>query len=379
MNNIENLIDLLPSIETINLCKVSTPLTYIGAVGFEDRALTILNMALQLERRFEQVISVEYRPIDEQNRKAEFQKKIDQLNIPGENVEWVVYDRYKPEEFLKYLDIIKKKIASAPNVIVDISAMSRLLIIVLLHALRNLDINLNIVYAEAEVYHPTPEDFETQKEKIEKETETLPIFLTGDVYNIVTTTSLSTTAMQGYPLMMAAFPTFNHRELTALVNEMIPQHLILLEGKPHEHHNDWRIEAIRWLNRKNIERLVNGETLPEKERIISTFDYKETIRILDKIYQSYKYARKIVVVPTGSKLQTFGVFLFKQMHPDIQIIYPVTKKFTDLYTVGCKAVWQIAIKNFSDFIAQLDGYRKKGLVQLNQAIQAALKKNSKKK
>lgn len=379
MSDIENFIALLPPIEIIDLGKISSPLTYIGAVGFEDRALAVLNMALQSHRNFDQVIAIEYRPIDERNMGEEFQKKLDQLNIPGENVERVIYDRCNPEEFLEYLDIIKEKIALTSNVIVDISGMSKLLIIVLLQGLRDLDVNLTLVFAEAEVYHPTREEFETQKEKYEKETENLPIFLTSDVYDIVTTTSLSSTAMQGYPLMMVAFPTFNHRELTALVNEIIPQHLVLIEGKPHEQYNEWRMEAIRWLNRRIIERLVNGETLTGQERIISTFDYKETIKVLERIYQLYKYDKKIVVVPTGSKLQTFGVFLFKQMRPDIQVIYPVTKKFTDLYTGCCKAVWQIPIKDFSDFILQLNGYRKKGLDKLNRAIQAALKKNSKKK
>ncbi|MGD2085417.1 MAG: hypothetical protein PVH61_04455 [Candidatus Aminicenantes bacterium] len=379
MSDIENFIDLLPPIELLDPGKISSPLTYIGAVGFEDRSLSVFNIALQSQRSFEQVIAIEYRPINERNKGEEFQKNLDQLNIPGENVEWVVYDRCNPEEFLKYLDIIKEKITLTSNVIVDISAMSKLLIIVLLQGLRDLDVNLTIVYAEADVYHPTREEFETQKEKYKKETENLPIFLTSDVYDIVTTTSLSSTAMQGYPLMMVAFPTFNHRELTALVNEIIPQHLVLLHGKPHEQYNEWRMEAITWLNRRVIERLVNGETLTEQERIISTFDYKETIKVLEKIYQSYKYDKKIVVVPTGSKLQTFGVFLFKQMHPDIQVIYPVTKKFTDLYTGCCKAVWQIPIKSFSDFILQLNGYRKKGLGKLNRAIQHALKKNSKKK
>jgi len=373
MNDIENLMDLFPPIVPMDISKVSPPITYIGAVGFEDRALAVLNETLQLGKRFDQVVAIEYRPLDERNKKEKFEKKLDELNIPNTNVKWVIYDRYKPEEFLKNLNLIKKTLVLASNVIVDISAMSKLLIIVLLQGLRDLDVNLTLVYAEADVYHPILERFEAEKDRYQRETEVLPIFLTSNVYNIVTTTSLSTIAMQGYPLMMIAFPTFNHRELTALVNEIAPQHLILLEGMPHERHNDWRLKAIRWLNRKIIEHLANGETLPEKEKIASTFDYKETIKILEEIYQSYKYARKIVVVPTGSKFQTFGVFLFKQMHPDIQIIYPVTKKFAEMYTERYKAFWEIPFPRFSEFLLQLDGYRKKGLVELNHAIQVALK------
>jgi len=364
---------VLPQIEPVDFSKLSGRLVYIGAVGFEDRALAVLNESLQLKKRFDKVIAIEYRPLDNRNKKKEFQRKIDKFNISNITVKWVIYDRYKPEEFLKSLDIIKKTIVSTSNLIVDISAMSKLLIMVLLQGLRDLDVNLSVVYVEADVYHPMFENFEAEKEKYQKETEALPIFLTTDVYDIVTTTSLSTIAMQGYPVMMIAFPTFNHRELTALVNEIIPQHLILLEGRPHERHNDWRPKAIRWLNRRIIEHLAKGEILTEEYRVVSTFDYKETIKILEKIYQLYKYAKKIVVVPTGSKFQTFGVFLFKQMHPDIQIIYPVTKKFADMYTEAYKAIWEISFPSFSKFVLQLDGYRKRGLVELNHAIKVALR------
>jgi len=374
MNKIENLITNLPQIALADLDKVPTPLTYIGAVGFEDRTLAVLNESLKLGKRFDQIIAIKYKPFDSRNKKEEFQKRLDEQNIPDENVKWVTYNRYEPEEFLENFGVIKKTIVLASNVIVDISAMSKLLILVLLQGFRDLDVNLTMIYAEADVYHPAPEKFETEKKKYKKETETLPIFLTSNLYDIVTTSSLSTISMQGYPLMMIAFPTFNHRELTALINEITPQHLILLEGRPHEAHNYWRLNAIKWLNRKVIEEhLANGEILTDEERIVSTFDYKETIIILEKIYQSHKYARKIVVVPTGSKFQTFGVFLFKQLHPDIQIIYPVTKKYADKYTKDYKALWKISIPAFSKFLLQLDRYRKSGLVELNNAIKFALK------
>ncbi len=371
MNNAGNLEDLLPTIEPMDLGKVSNPLVYIGAVGFEDRAFACLNEALRLGKRFDRIVAIKYKPFNRRNRKKEFQEKLEHLDIADANVKWVVYDRCKPDEFLNHLSIIKETVSQTSNVVVDISAMSKLLIMMLLQGLRDLDINLTMVYAEAEVYHPTWEKFEDEKREYEKETETLPIFLTTGLYGIVATTSLSTTAMQGYPLMIIAFPTFNHRELTALVNEIPPEHLILLEGRPHEAHNQWRLDAIRWLNRKIKEYLSNGDTFSEEEKTVSTFDYHKTIMMLEKIYQSYKYERRIIVVPTGSKLQTFGIFLFKQMHPDIQIIYPVTKKFAETYTEGYKRIWEISLPSFSEFVLRLDRYRKRGLDELNRAIQQA--------
>lgn len=373
MNNSKNFEDMLPPIEPMDLANILDPLIYIGAVGFEDRAFACLNDALKLGKKFDRAIAIEYKPWKKRNKKEEYRKKLEKLDIPDENIEWIVYHRDRPEEFLRDLSKIREIVSLTSNVVIDISAMSKLLIMVLLQGLRDLDINLTLVYAEAEVYHPTKEKFKTERKKNEKETEALPTFLTTDLYGIVTTTSLSTTAMQGHPLMMVAFPTFNHRELMALVNEITPKHLVLLDGRPHEAHNHWRLEAIKRLNREIRKELSNGDADYGDGKVVSTFDYKETVTALEEIYQPCKYDRKIIVAPTGSKLQTFGVFLFKQMHPDIQIIYPVTKKFSETYTEGYKAIWEISMPSFSEFISRLDRYRKRGLDELNSAIQVAQK------
>lgn len=247
--------------------------------------------------------------------------------------------------------------------------MSKLLIVVLLHALRKLPNRVTIAYTEAEIYHPSLNDYNTKKTELDRETENPPVFLTTDIYKIVTTRTLSSVAMQGYPLLMIAFPTFNHRELVALVNDITPQHLILLEGKPHEIYNYWRQEAIRHLNRKIMnEPSSKDEFPPENRRTISTFDYKETIRILEEIYIYYKYNRKIIVAPTGSKLQSCGIFMFKQMHPDIQIIYPVTKGFANEYTEGSRALWQIIFHNFDNWNNVLNDYRRYALHELKRLL-----------
>ena len=377
MNKVEHLLNTFPSIEELNLNRIQTPITYICAIGFEDRAQAILNEALKTNIKFDKIIAIEYKPFDKRNKLAEFKEKIEEFKIPESSIEFIIYDRFEPEEFLEKLDMVKKSIIPDSHIIVDISAITKLLIVILLQGLIDRKNNLHIVYSEAEIYHPVKEKFNAEKSKYERETESLPIFLTTDVYDIVTTTSLSTTSMQGYPLLMVAFPTFNHCELTALVNEITSQHLILIEGRPHEKQNHWRLEAIKWLNRKIIEHLSSNGNTKGHEKIVSTFDYKETIKVLEEIYQKFKYSRKLIVVPTGSKLQTFGVFILKQMHPDIQIVYPVTKEFTELYTEGAKALWCISFSNFSSSVRRLDEYRKSGLTELSHQIQYSLERNEK--
>lgn len=369
MSALDELLSSLPNTEHLDVSLLPEPICYIGAAGFEDRAFSVMREALRARKKIEHVIGIEYRPYNEKNRIDEFKDTLNKLALPEANIHWSIYDRYFPDEFIEEISKIISFIPANYNIVIDISAMSKLLIVVLLHGLRKLPNRVTIAYTEAEIYHPTQEDYNTQKTELDRETENPPVFLTTDIYNIVTTSTLSSVAMQGFPLLMVAFPTFNHRELIALVNDITPQHLILLEGRPHEGHNYWRQEAIKHLNRKIITGSSSQDDFPpEERRIVSTFDYKETIRLLEEIYVHYKYTRKIIVAPTGSKLQSFGIFLFKQLHPDIQIIYPVTKGFANEYTEGSRAFWQIVFDNFANWNNVLNDYRKYTLHELKRLL-----------
>ncbi len=150
-------------------------------------------------------------------------------------------------------------------------------------------------------------------------------------------------------------------ELLALMNEITPQHLILIEGRPHEDHNAWRLEAVRWINRRALETTFRTWT-------VSTFNYMETIQVMEEIYRQYDHTHKILIAPTGSKLQSFAIFLFRQMHPDVQLVYPVTTEFATEYTSGCRAIWQVSIPDLAGLTELMDTYRKRSLAELRSVI-----------
>jgi len=348
----------------MHLSDIVEPAAYIGAAGFEDRALAVLERAANESKKIDHVVGIQYLPFDKRNRVDEFNAKVAKLGVSNEQFKRLTYNRCYPQEFVSLVEDIKAMAEKVSSLIIDISAMSKFLIVTLLQSLRNIPVRVEIAYAEADIYHPTRDVFEWQKQ-LQKEA--TPEFLTTDIYKIVTTTSLSSSSMQGYPLLIVAFPTFNYRELLALLNEITPHHFILLEGKPHESHNAWRLEAIRRLNRIIEENVLTTRT-------ISTFDYLETLTALEEIYQDHHHTHKFLVSPTGSKLQTFSVFLFRQMHPDIQLIYPVTREFASEYTSGCSAIWQISIPCLADLVGWLDTYRKQSLLQLKAGIANRLRR-----
>lgn len=338
---------LFPEITPLDPSTLPHPMLYVGAAGFEDRAMTLLDYWMSHKIRLEKALAIRYEPHgDPRNRVTDFKSKLEKVCT---SVEWIDYDRLDPQKF-------QEELASTVNppdsfhVLIDISGMSKFLTMVLLQVLTKLPNSLTVAYAEADIYYPTKDEFERKK----KELGATPDFLTSDVYTILHVTSLSSVSMQGYPILLLVFPTFNHNEVVALHNETSPQHMILLEGDPHEEPDKWRLQAIREVNSIVT---ANPDDYRCETRVVSTFDYISNIEALQEIYQMYCFTHKILLAPTGSKLQTIASFLFRQIHPDAQIVYPVTKAFIGEYSEKCRALWAINFGPYSEFISSLNEYR----------------------
>jgi len=353
---------ILPQIELLSIDEIPFEATFIGAAGFEDRCLSFIGQVEKLKKKFIKTIGIEYRPLNSKNRKEEFEEILNKITLNGSS--WLIYNRFDPEKFDTLFIESKNDIWETANVVIDISGMSKFLIIVILNLLEEYSGNLHIVYSEAEVYHPTKQEYKAKKKDLP---ETTPSFLTKDVYKIITTSALSSINMQGYPLVVVAFPTFNHKELVALLSEITPQYLIKIEGIPHEDSNSWRLEAIHWINRK-IDKSFFYDIDEIIHKYAKTFNYIDLIKMLDEIYKDLSYTHKCIIAPTGSKLQTFGVFIFKQMHPEVQLVYPVTKEFAEEYSERHINIWHIPIFNFFYFINELNQHRKYNVKSLKKKI-----------
>lgn len=346
----------LTTLIKFNFEALPDPTLYICAAGFEERALAVLREAKRQDRGFDSAVAIEYLPFNEENRKDLLATALNKAGIPKERLEWAVFDRFSPESFDQYVPTIRELCRDTQCVCLDISAMSKLLILLLLDTLRGFEGDLIVAYAEADIYHPTYDEFNALKDEL---TPTMPEFLTSGIYSVVTTPSLSSIAMQSSPVAMVAFPSFNQCLLLAAVNEVSPQELLIIDGKPHERHNWWRQDAVNYIN-SDIYDTYGVKPIAT----VSTFDYRETIAALKQIYMEYQYTHRIVVSPICSKLQTVGVFLFKQMHPDVHVVYPTPKGFFKQYTEGIRDIWQIRFPQFRHFVEELHAERQGNLRQL---------------
>ncbi len=349
----------LPKIEPFDANRPLTGAALVFCVGFEDRSIALLK-ALGPANRPDYLVPIVYSPKDPANRLNDVTIEITRVGIPEEQQLWLEYDRYIPDNFESTIKKFRNFIARSSRLVVDISGMSKLLIILILEACKQLPLELSIIYAEAEVYHPTKDEFEEKKRDI---AQGAPTFLTGDVFALVGAWPFSTVTMQGQARLMIAFPTFNPREMLALVNELSLRDLILLEGRPHLQKDQWRTEAIRELN-SQVEEMARVE-----KRELLTFDYAEVAAELCELYELHGTNRKMLVAPTGSKLQTVGVFMFLQEHPDVQVVYPVTEYFLKEYTEGAVALWQIKFDDFAKLASHLAARRWAQLDAISRKLQ----------
>jgi hypothetical protein len=163
-------------------------------------------------------------------------------------------------------------------------------------------------------------------------------FISSGVLGIIVPAELSTVSMYGQPIRLVAFPTFNPAQFAALCAEINASAFTVVHGAPPSAENEWRLDAIRRLN--NIDSLREPD-----EATTSTFDYRGTVKLLVDIYQQHGDREKLVVAPTGSKMQTVAVGLVAGFLRDLQIVYPAPRSFPspDEYTRGVKRLYGLGL------------------------------------
>jgi len=150
---------ILPKISPLDIKSLLSPLIYIGAAGFEDRALSFLETAVLNKVKIDKAIIIKYEPFEKKNKIEQFTDLLNKLSI---NSSEVTFDRYDPQLFSQSISRYLEGLGNY-HILVDISGMSKFLIIILLNSLRNHRNELTIVYTEAKIYHPTKDEFELEK------------------------------------------------------------------------------------------------------------------------------------------------------------------------------------------------------------------------
>jgi len=246
------------------------------------------------------------------------------------------YDRHDPDSFAEALHTWLQRQARS-KLLIDVSAMSRMCILMCLEVARSLDCPTELFYAEPLMYGPSEEEYDKAR------VDGMPrpsIQIYSGVDDVVRSKRLSSVALQGEPSIAIMFLSMNDLLTQALLNQLYPSRLLLINGRPPFHR--WREEATASIHNPLIREWpaednpceVNGRGVYLPTRVTSTFDYRETLDLLLSLYWRWSPQYRIILAPTGSKLQTVGSFFIRAAHDDIHIEYPTPKGFLPSYTTG---------------------------------------------
>jgi hypothetical protein len=162
------------------------------------------------------------------------------------------------------------------------------------------------------------------------------------VFEVAAIPELSSAVASGAQTRLVSFPSLDVHHFIALQGELQPSRHSFIEGVPPSPENKWRRSAIATLN--GLERIVGAERV-----LTSTLDYGETLDCLLRLYARHAYRDRILIAPTGSKMQTVAVGLFRAFITDVQIVYPTPAGFPrpSRYTLGVGAIHMLSLAPFA--------------------------------
>ena len=297
--------------------------------GFEDRAIGVLRcfeVAQDLT-----IILVRYLPEYPENRDEDI---LEWAKRKGGDVRECIYDRQAPAGGG---EAVVDRLRGADHVFVDVSGMSRLLIVQIVVALVEAGFRFTIVYAEAAQYFPTEAEFEEEFE-ISGNERSLE-FLSSGIFEVAATPELGSVSMLGEATRLVVFPSMEKVQIKNLLQEVQPTYVDVVHGLPPLDRNRWRRGAVERVNASALK----GQTGVSTHEA-STLDYRDTLRVLLQIYAERSTFDRMLVAPTGSKMQAVAVGLVRAVLTDLQVVYPTPQVLNaSHYTKGVGRVHGISV------------------------------------
>lgn len=341
------LMDVMPELPDINRFDAVRDLAarsdqlFMCALGFEDRAVCIPEQASEAtDFRVSQAIYFEYSTNRADNEINRIRLESALQSYSG-SIQSLQCDE---DGFASKLRSALRSTCTAkdtPSIVFDISACSSGLLLLALKVLFEFDVSLRIVYSEAAVYHPTQEEYEDEPQKWIAEE---GFGLAKGVGRVVPSSEHPGHRRDLLPEAVIVFPTFKPERTKAVVTYVDQalitkpgDRLIWIVGVPHLSEDSWRVDMM-----------VDVNKIPKSAPLykMTTFDYKKTLDVLERIYGPRDRTYHITVSPLGAKMQSLGLALFWYMRQDVSIVFAVPKEYNARqYSEGCKDTWQVDFGN----------------------------------
>ncbi len=363
----------LPNIQPMSALPPGPERLFLGAYGFEDRSLVWVKSQRSQQDILSKAILIRYLHPKGNNRVKELKQGLTSLG--AKRVIDLPYDVSSPHDLERLINYdLSRDAGKVDEIIVDVSAMTKLLILLSLMSIRHFPGTVRLVYSEAEDYAPTQSEYEGYKTDMSM----IAKFPSQGVESIVRAKGLSSIRMQGEPITLVAFTSFNEQLIRTVLGTLSPHRLVLINGKPPREDYAWREQATQEIHEKIISeyRTNNPKDAAGKIlRVASTLYCNETVKQIDDIYKLFGSQERIICAATGSKMQTVGLFFSKILHPDIHIEYPTPDSyFVKGMSTGVRAVHEIVQPKFADFVQELNrsridrGERRTGSLEMERPL-----------
>jgi hypothetical protein len=315
-----------PGLETVTRFAMAPDDWLVVCAGFEDRALGVLQNAASGQSPFT-VLLIRYEPFLPENKTNTIREVCARAGI---NLVEMIYDRREPSGFGD--NFLERASRCNGRIFIDVSAMSRILIVQILVAIGSRAAgfaNCNVTYSEARDYPPSKAEAEAEFAKCGLDPTISILFLSSGVFDVTLIPELSSSAPATAQTRLISFPSLDSHHLTALRAEIQPSRFSFIEGIPPSPQNKWRQQMISSVNQ--LDSIQNAEKFQT-----STLDYRETLECLLKLYSNHGERERLLISPTGSKMQTVAVGIFRAIVEDVQIVYPTPVSYLkpDGYTLG---------------------------------------------
>lgn len=346
---LEDAIPAFPDVEPIVEVPQRIDL-YLCALGFEPRCLALPKRlaadgcVVRVCRYIELGTNVDDNRTNLQGLKdslSEMSQDIDGLNADDINYE---------ASLAVVLKELRGSDHSPPVVAFDVSVAANRLLLKTFKVLLEDDVDLRILYAEAEAYHPTEVEFLQDREKWITDGQ---LGTEVGVSSILPTSGYSGQHLDPLPNCVILFPSFRKDRSLAVVSKADEtlitnprQEVIWIVGSPPGEANKWRTDAMKSINEI-------PDAAPQHE--ISTFEYKKTVEILERIYRERWTHFNLTISPLGSKLQAIGTAIFCYLHPDVKLLFAAPQKYNAKeWSIGVGSLWCIKFGETVKFRKSLD-------------------------
>lgn len=322
---------------------------FICACGFEDRCMAIpslLSKSGRYKTRYSFLFEHQTNPEENARNRPLLENYLSNITeIEVQNF------TYKDEDFVaRFEGMLDRVLVSNEELLsritFDISGCSTQMILSALKLLLQRKIRLRLLYVEAAIYHPTPNEYKQSPQDWTID----GAGMSKGILEVVESRLYLGNNLSQLPTLLVAFATFKPERIRYIQAELQPAKTIWIIGIPHAPENQWRIEAMRKINE-----------MPEDETSykIHTFDHIETFSKLEQIYRDNEESHHMIIAPHGSKLQSVGIALFTLLRQDVGLWFSTPKSFNPVqYTGGVKEFWQIDFGDVQEVVKTIQSCSK---------------------